>query len=154
MNHTATPEFSSAPFPGKAFMITLLINAVWINISEIFRYFAFVMPMMREAFSIVPGIAPMNVPVFLSWGVWMTVLLVTLTVFVWLYLERFGYNVRNSVVSASIFWAATFIILWLGLYNMNLATLEIMIVALPLAWLELAIAALIVNWAMPKFSQN
>ena len=45
-----------APLPAPrnsawpALALALVANAVWINASEIFRYFAFVMPMMREAF--------------------------------------------------------------------------------------------------------
>lgn len=141
-------------FPTRAFLITLVFNGLWINTSEVFRYFAFVMPMMRETFSTVPGVAPMNVPVFLSWGLWMTILLVALTGFVWLYLEKFGDGVWNAVTSATLFWGATFVILWLGLYNMNLATTQIMLVALPLAWLELVIGALIINWSMRRYSSN
>ena len=38
------------PLWGRAFWLTLLCNGVWINASEVFRYFAFVMPMMRDAF--------------------------------------------------------------------------------------------------------
>jgi hypothetical protein len=48
--------------------LALLINFLWINTSEVFRYFAFVMPMMRDAFPNVPDVAPMNVPVFLIWA--------------------------------------------------------------------------------------
>ena len=154
MTTTRTAETLQQPFPTRAFLITLVINGLWINASEIFRYFAFVMPMMRDAFETVPGVAPMNIQVFLSWGGWMAILLVALTGFVWLYLEKFGYGVWNALTSATLFWAATFVILWLGLYNMNLATPQIMAVALPLAWLELAIGAVIINWSMQKFSMN
>ncbi|MEM9331296.1 MAG: hypothetical protein AAGA53_08210 [Pseudomonadota bacterium] len=142
------------PFPIKAFLITLVLNGIWINASEIFRYFAFVMPMMRDAFTTVPGVAPMNVAVFLSWAGWMTILLVALTGFVWMFLDKFGYGAKNAILSATLFWAATFVILWLGLYNMNLATPQIISIALPLAWLELAIGALIVNKSMQTFSGN
>jgi phage shock protein PspC (stress-responsive transcriptional regulator) len=41
-----------------------------------------------------------------------------------------------------------FVILWLGLFNMNLATLKILSIALPLALFELLIAAYIVKWTM------
>ena len=49
--------------------MALIVNFIWINASEVFRYFAFVMPMMREAFPMVPNVAPMNLPVFMIWGV-------------------------------------------------------------------------------------
>jgi len=121
-------------------------NAIWINLSEIFRYFVFVMPMMREAFSMVPGVAPMNVPVFLSWGLWDTILVCAATGLSWLFLDRFGDHWRVALGAATCIWATIFGILWLGLWNMNLATPAILAVALPLAWIEMAIAALIVLW--------
>lgn len=132
--------------PRRAFVTALALNAVWINASEIFRYFVFVMPMMREAFGMVPGVAPMNIPVFLSWGIWDTILIVAATGFIWLFLDRFGDHRRMAITGATLIWAAVFGMLWLGLYNMGLATLWIMAAALPLAWAEMAIAALIVLW--------
>lgn len=132
--------------PHRAGLLTALaINAIWINASEIFRYFVFVMPMMREAFSTVPGIAPMNVPVFLSWGIWDLLLISAATGFTWLVLDRFGATWRVAIGAGTMVWAAIFGILWLGLWNMNLATPAILAVALPLAWVEMVIAALIVR---------
>lgn len=51
-------------------------------------------------------------------------------------------------------WGAIFGILWLGLFNMNLATGGILAVALPLSLLELWLAALIVCWGMGRFRAN
>ena len=47
------------------FLPVLLANFVWINASEVFRYFAFVMPMMRQALPQVPDVAPMSVAIFM-----------------------------------------------------------------------------------------
>jgi hypothetical protein len=57
-------------------MLTCAIVSVWINASEIFRYFTLVMPMTRETLATVPNVAPMNLPVFLVWGLWDTLLVV------------------------------------------------------------------------------
>lgn len=134
-----------APWPVRQLLWTLLVVALWINASEMFRYFVFVMPMMREALSGVADVAPMNLPVFLIWGLWDTILLVAVTGFVWLYLERFGWTIANAFLAGSLVWLAIFGILWLGLYNMNLATPGILAIALPLSWLELIVAALILR---------
>ncbi|MGI9411247.1 MAG: hypothetical protein ACR2OV_14305 [Hyphomicrobiaceae bacterium] len=131
-----------------AFALALVANAVWINASEVFRYFAFVMPMMREAFPQVDDVAPMSLTVFAVWGLWDTVLLLAVTGFVWLCLERFGATARNAVLAGTAFWGAVFVVLWLGLFNMNLAPWHVLAVALPLAWIEMAVAALIVRWAV------
>jgi hypothetical protein len=136
------------PFSTRAFVKALVANIVWINLSEVFRYFALVMPMMRSSLSAVHNVAPMDVQVFAIWGVWDTILVFAVTGFVWLFLERFGYGRRNALIAGVLFWIAVFVILWLGLFNMNLATLSILAAALPLALVEIFIAAIITDWSM------
>ena len=126
------------------FVMALFINFLWINASEVFRYFAFVMPMMRDAFSVLPDVAPMNLPVFMIWGVWDTVLVMTATLLPWMALQVFGASALRAVLYGTGVWVVVFVILWLGLYNMNLATPRILAIALPLAWIEMVIASLIV----------
>jgi hypothetical protein len=128
----------------RPLVTAFMANLVWINASEIARYFLVLRDMMKNAFPQIPEIAPMNLPVFLSWGVWDTILIFATTGFSWLYLERFGNNVRNAVVAGTLIWLAIFGLLWLGLLNMNLASLKILAAMLPWAWVELVIAALIV----------
>lgn len=140
-------------FPSRVFWLTVLVNAVWINASEVFRYFVFVMPMMREAFPQIEGIAPMNLPVFAIWGAWDAILVLAVTGFVFLFLDRFGNGLLQALVAGSLIWTAIFVILWLGLFNMNIATGAILAIALPLSWLEMVVAALIVNWGM-RYFQN
>lgn len=131
-----------------SFWIAIGLNMIWINLSEVFRYFAFVMPMMRDAFPALPGVEPMNIPVFLVWGVWDTILVVSVCSIAWLSLSRFGIAPRVILLTATGIWAAIFVILWLGLFNMNLTTVSIVLVALPLAWIEMLVATVIVGWAM------
>ena len=140
------------PFATRAFWLTLLINAVWINASEVARYFALVMPMMRDAFPGMAGVAPMSLPVFAVWGIWDTVWLLALTGFTWLWLERFGTTLRQTLLAGTLAWAAVFVILWLGIYNMGLAPPAVVAVALPLAWGEAAVGALITRWGMRRFA--
>lgn len=136
----------------RALVVAVAINALWINASEIARYFAFVQPMMRRALPQVPGVAPMNLPVFLSWGVWDTLVLLAITGFTWMFLERFGNSKRNAILAGTLVWLAIFVVLWLGLFNMNLATMEVVLTALPLAWIEMVVAALIVVWCRGRYS--
>lgn len=126
------------------FTLALLANFVWINVSEVFRYFAFVMPMMREAFPSLPDVAPMNLSVFLIWGLWDTILVVAATLIPRMAMRSFGASPMRAVLYGTGVWLAVFVILWLGLYNMNLAPPGVLAVALPLAWLEMVVAALIV----------
>ncbi len=128
------------------FTIALIVNFLWINASEVFRYFAFVMPMMREAFPMVPDVAPMNLPVFMIWGVWDTILVLTATLLPWMAMKVFGASALRAVLYGTGVWMSVFVILWLGLYNMNMATVGVLAIALPLAWVEMVVAALIVWW--------
>lgn len=136
---------------GRSFWIVFLVLMFWINASEIFRYFVFVLPMMREAFEVVGDVAPVNLAVFVSWMFWDTVLICATLGFVWIYLDRFGDGWRNAVTAGTLIWASVFGLLWLGLINMNLATINIAAIALPLAWLEMVISGLFVNWGRRRF---
>jgi len=138
------------PILERGFVTALLINFLWINFSEVVRYFAFVMPMMRDAFSMVPDAAPMNLPVFMIWGVWDTILVFAATAICWMIQDRFGRKPITVILSGTFVWATIFVILWLGLWNMNLAPINVVLVALPLAWLETVIAAFIVRWARDR----
>ncbi|MEP6018775.1 MAG: hypothetical protein ABJ251_09875 [Paracoccaceae bacterium] len=140
---TENPETARRLAP---FTMALIVNFIWINASEVFRYFAFVMPMMREAFPMVPNVAPMNLPVFMIWGVWDTILVLTATLLPWMAMKVFGASALRAVLCGTGVWMAIFVILWLGLYNMNMATVGVLAIALPMAWVEMVVAALIVWW--------
>ncbi len=142
-----TPMLSGQKSP---FLLALFVNFVWINLSEVFRYFVFVMPMMRDAFPTLPNIAPMNLPVFLIWGVWDTILVIAATLLPWMALKQFGASLSRAILYGTGVWLAIFVILWLGLFNMNLAPPMVLAVALPLAWVEMVIAAVIVWWFMTR----
>lgn len=137
---------TTKPFPSKAFAYAILGNTLWVNASEVFRYFVFVMDLMRETFPQLSDIAPMNIGVFLVWGLWDTIIVFGISGFSWLFFEKFGYGVRNAIIAGILFWLTVFVTLWLGLFNMNLATLDILAVVLPLALVEQVIAAIIVNY--------
>jgi hypothetical protein len=128
------------------FAMAFVANFIWINASEVFRYFAFVMPMMRDAFPMVPDVAPMNLPVFMIWGVWDTILVLTATLLPWMAMKVFAASALRAVLYGTGVWMAVFVILWLGLFNMNMATPGILAIALPMALFEMVVAALIVWW--------
>lgn len=143
----STPSFS---WPTRWFWTAFLINTVWINASEVWRYFVYVMPMMRTHLSTVPDVAPMNLGVFAMWGVWDTILIAAATGYFWMFFRQFGSGLLSVLVSATTFWGAVFVIFWLAMFNMNLASPSIALTALPFAWLELAIAAAIVRYCFAR----
>lgn len=144
-------ENSHSPFPFRAYFLTALFAGLWINISEVFRYFAFVMPMLREAHPLIEGVAPMNFGVFAVWGLWDTILVLAFTGFIWIFCDRFGARLSTLLAGTTFFWASVFVILWVGLFNMRLAPMSVLYIALPLAWIELIVAALIIRWGRSKF---
>ena len=151
MTATHGEVFRRRRFPTKAFVLTCLIVSVWINLSEIFRYFVFVMPLTRQTLDVLPGVAPMNVPVFLIWGVWDTILTVMVVWFCWLHIERFGTGFWSIAASGTASWLMLFVLFWLAMFNMGLAHASTPAVALPLAWIELVIAALLAAACFRRF---
>ncbi|WP_420333606.1 hypothetical protein [Roseibium sp.] len=145
-----TERLQAAHTDSRTLWFALMLNFVWINLSEVFRYFVFVRPMMQKALPTLPDVAPMSVPIFLIWGVWDTILVISVTLIALLALERFGSAPNTVFKVATGIWASIFVILWLGLWNMNLAPHDVLLVALPLAWLEMFVAVHLVAYAMRR----
>ena len=127
-----------------------LINFVWINLSEVVRYFLVVRPMLHAAFPGDAEVAPMSLGIFVVWGLWDLVLIAAATGFFWLWLERFGDGLRQIVYASAAFSLTVFGLLWLGVANMGLAPYTMIVVALPLAWAEQGIACWIVARARSR----
>jgi hypothetical protein len=155
MNSTAaTSKALSREFPMRPFLMACLIVSVWVNASEVFRYFLFVMPMIRSSLSMVPDVAPMNLGVFLIWGIWDTILVAMAVLVYWLWSAQFGSGLQSIVVSGTLSWLFFFVLFWVGLMNMRLAGLDMLAIALPLAWLELVIASAIAEWSFRRFARS
>lgn len=143
MTQATTTAPSSVRFHWRAYVLTCLIVSLWVNLSEVFRYFAFVMPMMRETLAVVPNVAPMNWSVFMVWGLWDTLLVFMTVLLYWLYSAQFGASYQSAMIAGTLNWVFFFVLFWLGMFNMNLTQPSIVAIALPLAWLECIIAAVI-----------
>ena len=132
-------------FNFKKFILTTLIVSIWINLSEVFRYFVIVMPKTREHLSMVPGVAPMNWGVFAIWGVWDTLLTALVVFMYWLVAQRFGNNSKSAMLAGTTSWLFFFVLFWVGLVNMGLTSVSLAAIALPLAWLEMVVASWIAS---------
>lgn len=136
----------------SVFITALIYNMVWVNISEIVRYFGLVRPMIHDTFPGQENLAAVTPSIFMSWMVWDTILILAGTGFYWLYLKAFGRTKTNALLSATAFSMTVFGLLWLGLVNMGFVPAKFIWSALPLAWIEQVIAALIVYWCFKKKS--
>jgi hypothetical protein len=150
---SAPQDTARSAFPWRAFVLTCVVTSLWVNASEVFRYFVFVMPMMRSALSAaVPGVAPMDLPVFLVWSAWDTVLVLVSVLFYWLYAQQFGANPKSVLVAGTLNWLFLFVLLWVGVMNMGLAQVSLLAIALPLAWLECVVACWVAQACFRRFS--
>ena len=132
-------------FSPKKFILTTLIVSIWINLSEVFRYFVIVMPKTREYLSMIPGVAPMDWGVFAIWGVWDTILTALVVFMYWLVAQRFGDNLRSVILAGTISWMFFFLLFWVGMINMALSSVSLAAMVLPLAWLEMVVASYIAS---------
>lgn len=127
-------------FP-KNFIKIVLITSIWVNISEVFRYFIIVMPEMHRDLAAIPNVAPMNLFVFSIWGIWDTILTASIVYVTWLCHSKFSTK-NSTILIAGIFsWIMFFLLFWIGMINMNLANPKILLYTLPLSLFETLVAA-------------
>lgn len=129
----------------KQFVIITLIVSIWINVSEVFRYFVFVMPRVKSFFQNRPGIAEMDLSIFSIWGLWDTLLTAVLVFIFWLYAKSFGNNFTSVLVSALLVWLAVFVIFWVATANMGLSTWNTLFITLSLSFFEMVVGAWIAS---------
>lgn len=134
-----------ANFNLKQFVIITLITSVWINLSEVFRYFVLVMPRVKSFFDDKLGVAEMDLGIFSIWGLWDTLLTAVLVFFFWLFAKSFGNNRKSIFISGTIVWLAVFVVFWVATANMGLSEWRVLLITLPLSWIEMIVGAWIVS---------
>ncbi|MGH1339811.1 MAG: hypothetical protein ACRBFS_27070 [Aureispira sp.] len=137
-------------FPDN-FIKLVLMTSIWVNISEVFRYFLIVMPTMREELASISNVAPMDWWIFSIWGLWDTILTASIVFITWLCYKSFGTGKRTILIAGTISWGMFFLLFWIGMVNMNLANPTLLIVTLPLCLLETMVAAWITIKLIDKY---
>lgn len=149
----------SFTFDFPRFIRITLVVSLWIHLSEGVRFFGLVVPTMRQFLSGVPNFMPMDFGRLLLWAAW-DMLLTGLVVFVfWLYAQHFGNTLRSVLTAATLSWAFFFVLFWVAMVLMGLATLEMILWILPWTWLEMALASGLAAWLyqdkrIPAVPQN
>lgn len=138
----------------KHFIIVTLLTSIWINISEVFRYFVLVMPKVKSFFDNKLGVADMDLGIFAIWGFWDTLLTGVLVFVFWLYSEVFGNSIRSVLISGTVVWLAVFVIFWIATANMGLSEWNILWITLPLSWLEMIVGAWIASKLYKKYEND
>ena len=130
----------------KDFIIITLLTSIWVNISELIRFFAYVKPEMQSFLSGVPNVMPMNeVGILLIWGAWDTLLSALYVYLFWLCAQVFGNNRKSIWMSGIMSWAFFFVLFWVASANMNLASWSSLLIVLPLTLLETVVATFIAS---------
>jgi len=129
----------------KHFVYITLITSIWINTSEVFRYFLFVMDRTKSFFPNKENVAEMDLGIFVIWGIWDTILTAFVVLIFWLYAHVFGNNNRSVFISGTIVWVSVFVIFWVATANMGLSSWNILLITLPLSWIEIIVGSLIAS---------
>lgn len=136
----------------RSFIIISLLVSIWVNASEVFRYFIIVKPEMQATLSMVPNVAAMNLKIFSIWGVWDTILTICCVFMYYLYSEKYGRSTSSIIKAGTISWAFFFLLFWMGLPNMNLANWSFIVIPLALAWIEMVVASYLTNVCFKKMN--
>ena len=125
----------------KQFIIITLLVSIWINISEVFRYFVLVVPRVKSFFDFKEGVAAMDIGIFAIWGFWDTLLTAILVFSFWVFARSFK-NTKMAIWASGFFvWTAVFVIFWIATANMGLSNWDILLITLPLSLLEMVVGA-------------
>ncbi len=135
----------TSTFKLRQFIIITLLTSIWVHISEIFRYFVFVISRVQAFFEHKEGVAIMDIGIFSIWGLWDTLLTAIMVFVFWLYSRVFGNNRVSVFVSATIVWLAVFVIFWVATANMGLSNWSILLITLPLSWVEMIVGSWIAS---------
>lgn len=141
-------------FNHKHFIIITLITSIWVNFSELLRYFVYVKPEVQSFLAAIPNVATINdLPTVLIWGFFDTLLTGLFVFQFWLCAKAFGNNLKAILCSGFTSWSFFFVLFWVGSANMGLARWGSLLVILPLTLVETLVAAYIASKLYAK-TQN
>ena len=138
----------------KEYVLIAFITSLWVNASEMFRYYIIVRPEMQQYFEHIPDVAPANIAVFGIWGVWDIILSLLYVFTFWLCGRVFGNNLNSILLSTIMSFFFFSVLFWVSLANMNLTDWSFLLLVLPLAFIETLVASLIASTAYLKYSES
>lgn len=145
---------SNNSFNTRHFIVIVLITSIWINASEVFRYFVLVMPRVKSYWNNLDSVADMNAGIFAIWGLWDTILTAMVVFSFWLFTRVFGNNIRSVLISGTLSWIFFFVLYWIGAANMGYSDWSILWITLPLSLLELIVANFIASKLFKKYERQ
>lgn len=137
----------------RQFALIVLITSLWVNASEVFRYFVLVMPEVKDYWNNLEGIADMNWIIFSIWGIWDTLLTAFVVFTVWLCLQVFD-SIRQSIAISSVLTWMLFVIFWVAAANMGYSSWSILWITLPLSLFEMTVASTIASKLFIQYARS
>jgi hypothetical protein len=143
---------TNSRFPVRKFIIISLLASIWQQASQFARYWFVVKKEMQTNLSIVPNVATIDVPIFIIWGVWVTLITMLIVFLHYLYSKKYGRSISSCIISGTISWAFFYVLFWVGMAQMNLARWPFVPYVLLLAWVETVITVFIADKLFGKYS--
>ncbi len=139
----------------KDFIIITLLTSIWVNVSELVRYFGYVRPEMQEYFPFISNMGVIwDVQIIAVWAFFDTLLVALYVYLFWLCAQVFGNNRKSILISGFMSWCFFFVLFWVGSANMYLSNWSTLLVVLPLALLETLVASYIASKLYLRKSHN
>ncbi|MEL6890096.1 MAG: hypothetical protein AAFP84_00755 [Actinomycetota bacterium] len=130
---------------------TILLVNLYVQLSELVRYLVVVRPRLEsELATSIDGVGRIDLVIFSIWGLWGTLLSTVLVMLYWLLANCFGSTVRSAIASGTMAWFMCFVILWVGVANMQISSWALPAIALPLAVVETVTATLFARWLLNR----
>lgn len=130
-------------------LVTIVIVNVYVQLSELVRYLAVVQPRLQsELARSIDGVGRIDAVIFPIWGLWGTLLTTLLVTMYWLCANTFGAGRSTAIAAGTLTWLMCFVILWVGVANMEISSWTLPALALPLALLETVTATLLARWLL------
>jgi len=112
------------------------------------------MPRLTSYFSNKPDVADMDLNIFTIWSFWDTLLTGGLVFIYWLYSKVFGSSNQSVLISGTFTWLVVFVIFWIATANMGLSEWKILMITLPLSWLEMIVGTWIACKLYKKYENG
>lgn len=138
----------------RSFWWIVLLTSLWINLSEVLRYFLWVRPNTQAFFAGRVGVGEMNALIFSIWGIWDMLLTASLVFSIWLCAQQFGNHRKAIWIAATHTWITLFVLFWVATANMGLASWSSIWFTLAWAWLEMVIGAWIALRLFEQYGTN
>ena len=146
---------TSSALSRQTFVLVTLITSLWINVSEVFRYFVIVRPEVQTTLAAIPNVADMNWGIFAIWGAWDTLLTAFVVALAWLWQQTYPKEriITQAIAAGSIAWIL-FVLFWVAMANMGLSRWAFVPIPLVLSWIEMTVGTYIALWLICRVQQR